>query len=142
MSTKYELATELRALNRGMKALPICRMKKHELEAEIDRIKALNAMKDAMSDVVYTPAKPGPLGPRSLKTNKVTAGNVSLTVPEVPKTRIVKAGLIKQHGPRTLSFGDEDGSSDVIKHVEAVTAQKPHRCNCSKCPERAANTPA
>jgi hypothetical protein len=65
MATKYELATELRALTRGTKAGPICRMKKHELEAEIDRIKVMKQLKEAL---MLLNSKPTKLRPSRVKT--------------------------------------------------------------------------
>ena len=144
-STKYELATELRQLTRGSRSGPICRMRKHELEAEIDRIKALKAMPVAE----HPPAKPGPLGPRTVPTKTIVKDGVEITVPLAPRTRIVRGGdSVRRLGPMTLSFTDD---TEHITHtpaplpsniVVATPPAKPHRCNCSKCPERAAKTPA
>ena len=139
MATKYELATELRALTRGTKAGPICRMKKHELEAEIDRIKAVRSV--AVPE--HAPAKPGPLGPREVKVRQVMKDGMALSIPEVPKIRIVKNGdMIRRGAPRTLTFGDE--GEDVIKHIEekqaaALPTPKPHRCTCPLCPQKVAS---
>lgn len=131
MSTKYELATELRMLNRGMKALPICRMKKHELEMEIDRIKKLKAVEVAE----HAPAKPGPVGPREMPLRTVVREGVTVTVPEVPKRRIVRASdAIKQHGPGVVSFTDPV----TVTPAAAAAPVRTHRCNCPKCPERTA----
>jgi len=116
MSTKYELATELRALTRGMKPLPICRMKKHELEAEIDRIKAVNAMKEAMDD--YPKAKPGPLGPRSIPTTDVTDKEVKISVPIAPSRRDTKPKLAMRRAEAvTVNFDD-----DTPKKMEEISA--------------------
>ena len=139
MATKYELATELRHITRGTKSGPICRMKKHELEAEIDRIKAVRSV--AVPE--HAPAKPGPLGPREVKVKTVVKEGMTITVPEVPKIRIVKNGdMIRRAGPRTLSFSDS--GEDVIKHieekqVEVVPTARPHRCTCPLCPQKVAS---
>jgi hypothetical protein len=55
MSTKYELQAELRELNRGMKALPISKMKKHELEHAIDSMRKVQVEK--ASTPMPAPAK-------------------------------------------------------------------------------------
>ena len=163
MSTKYELATELRALTRGMKPLPICRMKKHELEAEIDRIKAVNAMKEAMDD--YPKAKPGPLGPRSIPTTDVTDKEVKISVPIAPSRRDTKPKLAMRRAEAvTVNFDDdtpkkmeEISAATVATVIERQTPVKSlpsrpakvpfshpgaplptdrpvHRCNCPLCP--------
>ena len=147
MATRYELATELRKLTRGSRAGPICRMRKHELEAEIDRVKAVRAVPIPE----HPPAKPGPLGPREVTTKTFVKDGIEISVPQVPRTRIVRSGdKIRRIGPMTLSFSDD---TDHITHVaptppplpaNIVVATPPkHRCNCSKCPVKAAaNTPA
>lgn len=107
MATKYELATELRALNRGMKALPICKMKKHELEAEIDRIKLMKQIKEDVGE--YPPTKPGPLGPRPIPVAEAKTEDVTIAVPVAPAkhlTEATKPKKIKMKVGETVHFDD------------------------------------
>lgn len=143
MMTKYELATELRALNRGSKALSICRMKKHELEAEIDRLKILKGI--VLPE--YAAAKPGPIGPRSIKVETTEEG---ISVPAAPAKRIVSAGKIKV-GDR-IDICMDDQLFPTMKVATSVKApslnalpvrsglpaapKRSHTCNCPACPEK------
>lgn len=128
MSTKYELATELRALCRGTKPLPICRMKKHELEAEIDRLKILKGI--PLPE--YPAAKPGPVGPRPIKAETTEDG---ITVPTAPATRPVKkADLIVQPEPVAVT-----ATRTTVKSLRSLplAPKRSHSCNCPACPEKA-----
>ena len=88
MSTKYELQAELRALNRGMKALPISKMKKHELEHSIDVMKKLKVEKAATP--IGAPAKAGRPRSRPIASESIEDDGVVMHVPTVPKERQVE----------------------------------------------------
>ena len=149
MATKYELATELRALTRGMKPLPICKMKKHELEAEIDRIKALKDMKDGMAE--YPPAKPGPLGPRKIEAAEKPEEDTTITVPVMPKKRVVSKPVavpVRHDKKVVVSFDDTHvdekptpvkslPTKSLFSHPGApLPSDRPvHKCNCPRCPD-------
>jgi len=146
MSTKYELATELRQLCRGTKPGAICRMKKHELEAEIDRMKILKGI--PLPE--YPAAKPGPVGPRPIKTQTTEEG---ITVPAAPPKRVVSKPKLK--------IGDviqfDDPGAELFPSMTVATSAKAlptkalpvrsvslpaapkrsHTCNCPICPEKA-----
>jgi hypothetical protein len=128
MSTKYELATELRQLTRGMKAGPICRMKKHELEAEIDRIKVLKQIKPSTD---YPPAKPGPTGPRRLGSAVVSFDDVDIKVPQAPAEKVVEPVRMKKK--ETAVEGP--ASPGPRMPVRAAV----HTCTCQFCPKRSAH---
>lgn len=106
MSTKYELATELRQLTRGMKALPICKMTKAQLETEIDRIKLLKQIKDDVPD--YDPARRGPTGSRPIEATAVASGDATISVPIMPKPRITEktAKPVRRAEKVTVKFDD------------------------------------
>lgn len=80
--TKYELATELKGLMKGMKAVQICKMTKSQLETEIDRIKVLKQLEESIPD--YPPAKRGPLGPRPIPVAPAAVEDVIISVPQAP----------------------------------------------------------
>jgi len=88
MSTKYELMAELRALNRGMKALPISKMKKHELEHSIDVMKKLKVEK--AETPMGPPAKAGRPLSRPIASESIEDDDVVLVVPKAPKERLVE----------------------------------------------------
>jgi hypothetical protein len=151
-STKYELQAELRALNRGMKSLPICKMKKHELEHAIDTMKKLKQEKEST-----------PLGPvtkmgrplsRPVASDSIEDDGVTMNIPVAPRIRQVEKRSIKKKpvtapaptselfpaipfkpkgkayaapGPvKHQSDSDEEMSKKVRKHT--------HICNCDNCP--------
>jgi hypothetical protein len=143
-STKYELATELRALTRGMKALPICKMTKAQLETEIDRIKVLKQLKEDIPD--YEPAKRGPVGPRTVTVKQVIKDGIEIVVPEAPPKRVTrKADAIRVSGPTVVNFEEPKTTTppptleikEVTVDPPVSTAIKPHRCNCAHCPKKA-----
>jgi hypothetical protein len=118
-------------------------MKKHELAAEIEKLKTVKA---APAPVIE-PAKPGPLGPRTIATTVLEKSGISMKVPEVPKVRIVrKSDSIKFLGSGRINFDDNVISYPLAPQPPAPTAvaepaappTKPHRCNCSSCPIKAA----
>jgi hypothetical protein len=88
MSTKYELMAELRALNRGMKALPISKMKKHELEHSIDVMKKLKLEK--AETPMGAPAKAGRPLSRPIASESIEDDDVVLVVPKAPRERLVE----------------------------------------------------
>jgi hypothetical protein len=88
MSTKYELMAELRALNRGMKALPISKMKKHELEHSIDAMKKLKLEK--AETPMGPPAKAGRPLSRPIASESIEDDDVVLVVPKAPRERLVE----------------------------------------------------
>jgi len=88
MSTKYELMAELRALNRGMKALPISKMKKHELEHSIDAMKKLKLEK--AETPMGAPAKAGRPLSRPIASESIEDDDVVLVVPKAPRERVVE----------------------------------------------------
>ena len=94
MSTKYELQAELRALNRGMKALPISKMKKHELEHSIDAMKKLKMEK--ASTPMPAPAKAGRPLSRPIASESIVDDDVVLTVPKPLKERQVEKRSAKK----------------------------------------------
>ena len=148
-ATKYELMTELRELNRGFPRIPISTMKKHELEAQIDVLKRYKADVGATM-LMKGQAKPGPLGPRPVKTEEVPAEvegeeeNVIIKAPVAPKPRQVappKKGGGQAPGeapPKKKSPGrppkaksESDGPKDDGKSKsDRVTKCF---CNCPHC---------
>ena len=149
MSTKYELAAELRALCRGTKPLPICRMRKHELEAEIDRLKLLKGI--PLPE--YPPAKPGPVGPRPIKVESTEDG---IHVPTAPPKRVVSAGKPKIKAGDVISLETDLFPASTSKQPAETSVKAPsvkslpvrsvsfpvapkrsHSCNCPACPEKA-----
>lgn len=162
MSTKYELATELRALTRGMKALPICKMTKAQLETEIDRIKVMKQLKEDIPD--YPPAKPGPLGPRPIPVaTKAADDDLLISVPQAPPkhTTAPKPRTMKMKVGETVHFEDpglfpsvsaaasaralptkalpsrSGSASTESKFSHPGAPKRSHTCNCPMCPERA-----
>ena len=163
MSTKYELATELRALTRGMKALPICKMTKAQLETEIDRIKLMKQLKEDIPD--YPPVKPGPLGPRPIPVaTKAAEDDLTIAVPMAPAkhvTEVTKPKKIKMKVGETVHFDDAKDLFPTLSTAASVRAhpikalpnragsasaepkfdhpgapKRSHTCNCPKCPDR------
>lgn len=134
MSTKYELATELRQLTRGMKALPICKMTKAQLETEIDRIKLLKQIKEDVPD--YDPAKRGHLPPRPIEATHVTSGDAKISVPIMPKPRMTeKPKPVRLAEKVTVKFDDTDpiidlltpdARADVISHTKVTARERPN----------------
>jgi hypothetical protein len=135
MSTKYELMAELRALNRGMKALPISKMKKHELEHSIDVMKKLKVEK--AETPMGAPAKAGRPLSRPIVSESVVDEDVTLHVPKPLRERAVEkrsvpmfpgvAKRAKQFVAKALDDSDEEMAKKVKKH---------HNCNCDGCPKR------
>lgn len=163
MSTKYELATELRALTRGMKRPQICKMTKAQLETEIDRIKVMKQLEEDIPD--YPPAKPGPLGPRAIPVAATKAAeDLTIAVPQAPAkhyTEVTKPTKAKKlpmriGEPVAVHF-DDDGVKPVAPVAASVRAhptkalpssssgkfshpgapKRSHTCNCPMCPEKA-----
>ena len=166
MSTKYELQAELRALNRGMKALPISKMKKHELEHSIDVMKKLKVEKAATP--TGPPAKAGRPLSRPVQSEQVEDDGLVLTVPTTLKERQVekrsapKKKPVEEHldtsslfpgvAKRTLEATakrqavakpvvavKEDSDEEMAKKVKklhAVNNDHTHACNCSGCPKK------
>lgn len=152
--TKYELATELRALTRGMKRPQICKMTKAQLETEIDRIKVLKQLEEDIPD--YPATKPGPLGPRSIP---VAATSDGISVPQAPAPRATKAKKMpmKIGEPVSVHFDDADDGKHITHVAASVRAhptkalpsssagkfshpgapKRSHTCNCPMCPEKA-----
>jgi hypothetical protein len=137
MSTKYELMAELRALNRGMKALPISKMKKHELEHSIDAMKKLKVEK--AETPMGPPAKAGRPLSRPIVSESVVDEDVTLHVPKPLRERqvekrsvpmfpgVAKRSEKKAFVAKALDDSDEEMSKKVRKH---------HNCNCEGCPKR------
>ena len=133
MATKYELATELRQLTRGTKTGPICRMKKHELEAEIDRIKLMKQLKDDIGE--YPAAKPGPTGPRRIPTETVVSfgdeEEVKIKVPQAPAAKVVEPARRKPGRPPKAPEAVAPSPAPRLPVSAAA-----HVCNCAFCPKR------
>ena len=160
MATKYELATELKALTRGMKAIPICKMKKHELEAEIDRIKVLKQLEEDIGE--YPKTKPGPLGPRPIPVAAAKAEDgLTIAVPVAPAkhvTEVTKPKKIKMKVGEVVHFDDAKELFPTLSTAASVRAmptkalpdrsagkfshpgapKRSHTCNCPACPEKTA----
>lgn len=86
--TKFELAAELRELNRGLPRMPISLMRYHELEASIDTIKKMKATSDESLNN-FLPTARGPKGSRYVPVREKVVeeeeeGNFIMNVPEVP----------------------------------------------------------
>jgi len=158
MSTKYELQAELRELNRGMKALPISKMKKHELEHAIDSMRKVQVEKAATP--MPPPAKGGRPASRPVtQSESIEDDGVVMNVPVAPRVRQVEHRTpkkpkvdghdlfpahtkalsvppIKTPGkaraapapPKMEPDSDEEMAKKVKKHAHA------HACNCDKCP--------
>jgi hypothetical protein len=151
MSTKYELQAELRELNRGMKALPISKMKKHELEHAIDSMRKLKIEKAATP--MPPPAKGGRPASRPItQSESIEDDGLVLDIPVAPRVRQVEHRTPKKvkvdgadlfpaltvpplkakgrgppPGPPKL---DPDSDEEMAKKVKKHT----HACNCDKCP--------
>lgn len=163
MSTKYELQAELRALNRGMKALPISKMKKHELEHSIDVMKKLKVEK--AETPLGPPARAGRPLSRPVQAEQVEDDGLVLTVPKPLKERQVEKRSAKKEvdldtsslfpgvTKRTLEATakrqavatvakpvvKEDSDEEMAKKVKklhAVNNDHAHSCNCSGCPKK------
>ena len=161
MSTKYELQAELRALNRGMKALPISKMKKHELEHSIDAMKKLKVEKAATP--LGAPAKAGRPLSRPVQSEQVEDDDVVLTVPKALKERVVEKrsvkkpevdldtsslfpGVVKRATEATAKrqaaarpVVKEDSDEEMAKKVKklhAVNNDHRHSCNGRGCPKK------
>jgi hypothetical protein len=85
--TKYQLMAELRELNRGNPRLAISGMRKHELESNIDALKKFKGIQ-AESMEGRVPAKPGPLGSRSIPVEEEEDGDVVIKTPKAPAPRV------------------------------------------------------
>lgn len=164
--TKYELAAELRALTRGMKRPQICKMKKHELEEAIDRIKVLKQLETDIGE--YPPTKPGPLGPRPISVAATADG---ISVPQAPAKHFTEATKpskkskfpMKIGDTVSVHFDDADDEKPVVPVATSVRAhptkalpsssgvpparssskislpaapRRTHTCNCPACPEK------
>jgi hypothetical protein len=89
-TTKAELQTELRELNRGYPRMPVSKMKVHELEAAIDAARKMKG--DAHAALATkTPALPGPKGPREIPVQDVESGDVVIHAPQMPQPRFKKS---------------------------------------------------
>jgi hypothetical protein len=117
MSTKYELMAELRALNRGMKALPISKMKKHELEHSIDAMKKLKVEKAATP--VPPPAKAGRPLSRPIASDSIEDDGVIMHVPKVPKERLVE----KRSAPKKKAVEEHLDTSSLFPAVVKRAAE-------------------
>jgi hypothetical protein len=153
MATKYELQAELRELNRGMKALPISRMKKHELEHTIDSMRKLKIEKAATP--MPAPAKAGRPMSRPVASESIEDDGFVMHVPVAPRVRQVEKRSVKKVADKlkvdgsdlfpavTKAVGkargapapvrvepdsDEEMAKKVKKHAHA------HACNCNSCP--------
>lgn len=159
MATKYELQAELRALNRGMKALPISKMKKHELEHSIDVMKKLKVEK--AETPLGPPAKAGRPLSRPVQVEQVEDDGFVLNVPKALKERQVEkrsapkkkeeetlVTLFPGVAKRTLEAdakkhvkyaAKEDSDEEMAKKVKklhAINDDHSHSCNCSGCPKK------
>jgi hypothetical protein len=160
MSTKYELMAELRALNRGMKALPISRMKKHELEHSIDTMKKLKLEK--AETPLGPPAKAGRPLSRPVASEQVEDDGLVFNVPKPLKERMVEkrsakkeveldtsslfSGVAKRTAEATAKrqaaakpVVKEDSDEEMAKKVKklhAVANNHTHACNCDGCPKK------
>lgn len=147
--TKYELATQLRELNRGMPRLPISTMKKHEIEANIDAIRKYKGIVAEEMEGRPANAKPGPLGPRPIKVEEDSVGdeedNVIIRVPKAPAPRVSTKPKVTVPKVPTEPSGQKEPSAakepkSVVKKVEKVVESKKsgpvttHFCNCPECP--------
>ena len=99
---------ELRELNRGNPRLAISGMRKHELESNIDALKKFKGIQ-AESMEGRVPAKPGPLGSRSIPVEEESDGDVVIKTPKAPAPRVsakpkeptvVKAPKVVVAGPK------------------------------------------
>ena len=159
--TKYELATQLRELNRGMPRLSISTMKKHEIEANIDAIRKYKGLvAEEMTD--RAPTKRGPLGPRPIEVaEEVDEGEgLTMRMPKAPAERVsVKPPKVKVAVPK-VSFDSTDAAPAPVPvktkvpkvpkapKTETALASVPvpdsrksapvmtHFCNCPQCPAR------
>ena len=159
--TKYELAAQLRDLNRGMPRLPISTMKKHEIEANIDALRKYKGLVAEEMSTKPANAKPGPLGPRQIEVSEEVEGDDGLTIrmPKAPAPRVsVKPAKVKVVVPKV----EIDSEAPVVKPKKVVikepkatatastastastatAAQESrksapvmtHFCNCPECP--------
>jgi len=133
MSTKYELQAELRALNRGMKALPISKMKKHELEHSIDVMKKLKVEKAATP--MGAPAKAGRPLSRPIASDAVADDDVVLHVPKAPKERMVE----KRSAPKKKVVVTKEEHLDTSSLFPAVVKRAAEAADLRK---RQFGTPA
>ena len=131
MATKYELASELRALTKGMRPLPISKMKKDELLKAIASAKQIKAEQEV---TVVEKVKPGPLPPRPTKVEPVKIDSDFIKAPKLPIARMLgpkpKVEVIAPKGlvasekglglRRVITLGADDGDR--------------HKCNCCNCP--------
>lgn len=126
-------------------------MKKHELEAEIDRIKLMKELKEDIGD--YPPAKAGRPPAREIPTATTKVGEVEIKLPKVPAERLVepyrrKVGRPPKKAEEDLFPGVKPGSalateSPAIAKAAAIVAERKlpvsrasHICNCPLCPQR------
>lgn len=132
MPTKYELAAELRALNMGHRALPICRMKKGEIEHHINILKRVKEETDAAGPAPK--AKPGPVGPRKVPVIATVMDDVQIKTPVAPskrpttKSEAMAAGeaYVKSRKPVNMVMGgdDEEMEAEVRRIVLALKRER------------------
>jgi hypothetical protein len=146
-----------------MKALPISKMKKHELEHSIDVMRKLKTEKETTP--IGPPAKAGRPLSRPVQAEQVEDEGLVLSVPKVLKERQVEKRSVKKEvdldtsslfpgvAKRTLEatakrqaaakpvvvVQKEDSDEEMAKKVKklhAVNNDHNHACNCSGCPKK------
>jgi hypothetical protein len=135
MSTKYELMAELRALNRGMKALPISKMKKHELEHNIDVMKKLKIEK--AETPMGAPAKAGRPLSRPIASDSIEDDGVVLVVPKAPRERLVE----KRSAPKKKIVVTKEEHLDTSPLFPAVVKRAAEASDLRKKQFGTANKP-
>lgn len=142
------MQAELRELNRGMKALPISRMKKHELEHAIDSMRKLKIEKAATP--MPPPAKAGRPLSRPIASESIEDDGLILDIPLAPRPRQVENRAPKKVAPKLKVDGSDlfpavtqaaKGKArmvapklDVDDDMEKKVKKHAHTCNCDNCP--------
>ena len=144
------MQAELRELNRGMKALPISRMKKHELEHAIDSMRKLKIEKAATP--MPPPAKAGRPLSRPIASESIEDDGLVLDIPLAPRPRQVENRTPKKVAPKLKVDGSDlfpavtnatkapVGKARMVApkldvdDMEKKVKKHAHTCNCDNCP--------
>lgn len=146
------MQAELRELNRGMKALPISRMKKHELEHAIDSMRKLKIEKAATP--MPPPAKAGRPLSRPIASESIEDDGLVLDIPLAPRPRQVENRSPKKVAPKLKVDGSDlfpavtqatkaPGKARAVPtapklevdDMEKKVKKHAHMCNCDNCPK-------
>ena len=114
MSTKFEMAAEIRARFGDILPKPIHKLTRPEMEKVLHTLKGING-EQAKEVAIF--GKTGPAPPRAIPTKKTTADDLELSVPTLPKKRVTNLSPPEERKAYKVAIGAP--AQPVIKKMPA-----------------------